>query len=371
MATPNKLIRLADWPFSLKSFALIAIALGLIGITTRLIGHAANTPTPGPGGTYSDWYFPASSGYSSLEWTFVPIQDPAPSLAQAGLLHYYAYNFAVTNATSAVGSGYAGFQTNGLFNGAPEGEVINFSIWGSNGGTSPTGLINPANTESGGYQIMLKFPWTVGDHYSFQLKAGASPTDSLGKWWGLWVTNQATGTITLVGQERVPATMGGLDSTTLSGHTSMFGEDTHWWNSINGATIYNCSDFQSSAMVALHITAQNGSISPASFTTSTNSGQLNTGSSGYITSNCPVQVYSDSQMDVQHNLGSWSPAATNYLASLEKPGDINGDSNVDVRDLAILSSHFRQTGLFYQGDLSGDGVINLTDYSILALHWGK
>jgi hypothetical protein len=98
-----------------------------------------------PGGTYADWYFP-SNGYSSLEWTVVPIQNPAASLAAAGITHYYAYTFGLTNATSAVGSGYAGFQTDGIFGGKSEDEVINFSIWGSNGGSSPNGFVNADNT---------------------------------------------------------------------------------------------------------------------------------------------------------------------------------------------------------------------------------
>ena len=106
-----------------------------------------------PGGTYSDWYFPNKESFSSLEWTFVPVADPPASLAKEGLLHYYAYNFGLENSSASVGRGYAGFQTNGIFKDIPEGKVINFSIWGSNGGKT-NGLLNKGNTESGGVQIM-------------------------------------------------------------------------------------------------------------------------------------------------------------------------------------------------------------------------
>jgi len=53
------------------------------------------------------------------------------------------------------------------------------------------------------------------------------------------------------------------------------------------------------------------------------------------------------------------------------PGDINGDGTVDVKDLAILAAHFRQTGDASQGDLDGSGTIDITDFSILALHWSN
>ena len=180
----------------------------------------------GPGGTYSDWYFPADESYSSLEWTFVPVADPPASLAKEGLLHYYAYNFSLVNATGAVGGGYAGLQTNGIFKGAYEGKVINFSIWGSNAGKTD-GLLNKGNEESGGVQIMYKYPWTVKHKYRFELKQGPSGIDSLGKWWGLWVTDETSGNKTFVGEQRVPAIIKGKSAVYWNAHTSMFGEDLH------------------------------------------------------------------------------------------------------------------------------------------------
>ena len=56
-----------------------------------------------PGNTFSDWYFPDLEGYSSLEWTFIPVVDPSKTLAEKGLLHYYAYNFSLKNSTNDVG----------------------------------------------------------------------------------------------------------------------------------------------------------------------------------------------------------------------------------------------------------------------------
>ena len=278
-----------------------------------------------PGGTYSDWYFPVANsspaysssadGYYSLEWTFVPVVDPPESLAKEGLLHYYAYNFALVNATGSIGGGYAGFQSNGILNDQQEGKVINFSIWGSNGGKT-RGLLNKSNDESGGVQIMYKYNWVVGHHYYFELKQGPSGTDSLGKWWGLWVTDKTANGKTFIGEQRVPTRINGKSATEWSAHTSMFGEDCHWWHSLNGDIKYpDCSAFQGSALAATDITANEGKVKPIRFTNMVNSGGPVTGSNGFKSVNCAVSIYQDStSFNVQHNLGYWAKPAPDVLS---------------------------------------------------------
>jgi len=267
-----------------------------------------------PAGTYSDWYFPADKTYLSLEWTFIPVADPPASLAEEGLLHYYAYNFALLNSSQDIGGGYAGFQTNGIFKDEPEGKVINFSIWGSNSGKT-NGLLNTGNGESGGVQIMYKYNWTIDHKYHFQLKQGPSGIDSLGKWWGLWVKDENTGIYTFVGEQRVPSHINGKDAISWESHTSMFGEDLHWWKSLNGDKKYtDRSAFQCSAMAAIEITANDGTIKPLKFTNYTNSGKNVTGDNGFKSVNSTVTIYQDSvNFGVQHNLGYWAAPAPNYL----------------------------------------------------------
>lgn len=266
----------------------------------------AQTKYYGPGGTYTDWYFPESGGFSSLEWTFVPIADAPESLTKEGLLHYYAYNFSLLNATNSLGSGYAGFQTNGLFKGQFKGKVVNFSIWGSNGGKTD-GLLNEANSESGGFQVMYEFDWIVGHQYTFELKQGPSGTDSKGKWWGLWVTDKNTNAKTFIGEQRVASQINGKPLTWWSSHTSMFGEDLHWWKSLNGNVKYtDCSQFQSSAMAIINVSANNGSIKPIKFTNFVNSGKTATGNNGFKSYNCGVSIFKNpSKFEAQHNLGYW------------------------------------------------------------------
>jgi len=267
-----------------------------------------------PGGTYSDWYFTKDQTFSSLEWTFVPVQDPPESLAKAGLLHYYAYNFGLDHATSAVGRGYAGFQTNGIFKNKQKGKIINFSIWGSNGGKSPA-WVNKSNGESGGYQIMMPYKWVVGHHYRFELKAGPSGQDDKGKWWGLYVTDLDTKKKDFVGEQRVPAIIGGKSSTHWAPHTSMFGEDLHWWQSLNGQVKFtDQSSFQPSAMAAINITANNGRIRPIGFHNHTNSGEPVKADNGFLSVSADVSIYqNDSTFDVQHNLGHWATPAPNMI----------------------------------------------------------
>lgn len=298
------------------------LLLLLFGGGTNAIAQKAKIAEPvyhSPGGTYSDWYFPKDIHYTSLEWTFVPVADPPASLTEEGLLHYYAYNFALVNATDAVGGGYAGFQTNGIFKDKPEGEVINFSIWGSNAGKT-NGMLNTANIESGGVQIMFKYRWMVKHRYRFELKQGPSGTDASGKWWGLWVTDESTNIKTFIGEQRVPSVINGKPAEYWNAHTSMFGEDLHWWKSLNGNVKYpDCTAFQPSAMAAINITANGGAVKPVKFTNYDNSGKPVTGSNGFKSVNCDVSIYRDSlDFNVQHNLGYWSVPAPDFIKQINK-----------------------------------------------------
>ena len=299
---------------------IFIILIGIISVTLyNSCGQrsksvpATNTSYYGPGGTYSDWYFPKGK-YESMEWTFVPITDPPNSLTQKGLLHYYAYNFAVVNTQGKdVKGGYCGFQTNGIFKGKQKGKVINYSIWDSNGGIT-SALLHKSNEESNGFQIMFPYEWAEGNLYAFQLKRGPSGTDNLGTWWGLWVTDKSKDETLFVGEIRVPPNKDEAKDLWLGDHTSMFGEDLHWWLSLNGNVKYTtCTTFEPSAMAARDITV-NGTIKPLRATSRTNSGEIATADNGFKTINCAVTIYHDSlDFNVQHNLGYWPTGAPNSL----------------------------------------------------------
>ncbi len=274
-------------------------------------------PTPrltnnGPGGTYTAWTF-TSAKSQQLQWTMTPLLDPPASLTEEGLLHYYAVQFTVDNAVgNNVGGGYAGLQTNGLFNGTAVGKAINFSIWGSNGGKGGDSitLVNPGNQESGGYQLMRPFSWSVGTPYKFLLGPGPTPNDDEGVWVGLWIQDMNSSVVTYVGEQRVPSA---ADVTSLWFLSSMgmFGEDLHWWKTINGTKEYLCSAFQGSSMKVSKVLADGAA--PISSRTHTNSGEENIGDNNYRSYNCEVTAFFNAAHDVQHNLGYFANPPVNSL----------------------------------------------------------
>jgi len=262
------------------------------------------------GQTYSYYSFPEGE-YESLEWTFMSVADPPESLSKEGLLHYYAYQFYLVNSTGDVGGGYAGFQSNGLFRGRAQGKVINYAIWGANGGKTD-GLLRPDNPESRGYQIMYPFEWIEGQAYRFELREGPSGLDGRGKWWGLWVEDVATGSVTFVGELRVQTKINGRDAKMWSSRTHVFGEDLHWWGYLWGRSEYICSDFQPSSMAVLDVTAGANRDRPQ-VSYNVNSGEGYTWSNGHKTTNCHVTMFVNEQGDVQHNLGFWPEPPPNVV----------------------------------------------------------
>ena len=53
------------------------------------------------------------------------------------------------------------------------------------------------------------------------------------------------------------------------------------------------------------------------------------------------------------------------------PGDLDGDGDVDLADLAILLAHYGMSGAGYEdGDLDGDGDVDLADLSTLLANYG-
>jgi len=57
---------------------------------------------------------------------------------------------------------------------------------------------------------------------------------------------------------------------------------------------------------------------------------------------------------------------------IQKAGDINGDSDVNIQDLSIFANYWNQTNPEEPlSDLNGDHKVNIQDLSILAGHWKK
>ena len=289
----------------------------------RVRGHFSVNPDSGrwgPANTYSDYLFP-DTGYESLAWTFLPVADPPESLREKDLLHYYAYQFHLLNATSRVGLGYAGLQSDGHLetdDGNRWGKVVNYSIWGSDSARTG-GLVNPDNDECGCHQIMVRYEWVEGRKYRFELGEGPSGEEDEGKWWGLWVTDHATDSTTFVGEQRVPAEIGGRPSVLLQPHTVAFGEDMHWWHTLTGRRAYICSDFEGSSLAILDPTAGEDGDEPTRVRGWTNSGTVAVGGNGHRTTLCHVTVFQDGSGNVQHNVGYWPEPPENVLEEDNRP----------------------------------------------------
>jgi hypothetical protein len=60
-----------------------------------------------------------------------------------------------------------------------------------------------------------------------------------------------------------------------------------------------------------------------------------------------------------------------YGVTAACPGDLDGDSDVDLSDLARLLSHYGESGAAYEdGDVDGDGDVDLSDLATLLSVYG-
>lgn len=56
---------------------------------------------------------------------------------------------------------------------------------------------------------------------------------------------------------------------------------------------------------------------------------------------------------------------------LPRPGDVDGDGDVDIVDLSQLLANFGMSGSFLDGDLNNDGDVDLDDLSMVLAHFGE
>ena len=263
----------------------------------------------GPANTFGFYTF-ADSLYpmARIEWTMLPIQAPAESLHEKGLLHYWAMQFLHDDQGRL--AGYAGLQSQGLFKNEPlNRRVINFAIWDSDASNTDA-MVDTENDECRCHQIMLPFEWEEGTPYRFVADTGPSGETDEYRWWGLWVTNLATDSTTFVGETR--SWRRRIQDPPVS-----WGEDLHWWHTIVGNAGYKCEDFESSSLAVLDVLADG--ISPISVHGLTSGGTEVTGPNGHRITLCDSAVVYSLETDVQHNLGYWPTPPENVLRKESAP----------------------------------------------------
>ena len=77
-----------------------------------------------------------------------------------------------------------------------------------------------------------------------------------------------------------------------------------------------------------------------------------------------VETVAQALAEAKAQIGTTPPAV--------KPGDVNGDGLINIKDATLVSLNWGKTGATAaQGDLNGDGLVNIKDATLVSLNWGK
>ena len=90
------------------------------------------------------------------------------------------------------------------------------------------------------------------------------------------------------------------------------------------------------------------------------------------TYNVTVKAKDDLNGDGNPVDGLESPWSDPLLVYVVIPGDLDGDSDVDLSDLAQLLAHYGTIGdaTYWMGDIDGDGDVDLSDLAALLANYG-
>jgi len=244
---------------SLAKLAFTAVlSLGTV-VGTSAPAYAAVAPN----GTYSWWYWPASStGYYNFDER-VTIIGHSP-----GTHYFWAHQIGFVGGDG----GYLGLQVGSYPNNT---KIALFSLWGANGAEGAN--CGPFVEGGAGYTCRIDpFNWVTGRAY--RLRVWAVGADALGEWWGAWVQDTVTGVDSYVGKLRVPTSWGGLRPDWSVSWTEYFGSRPK-----------NCAKIPWAKAQFDYPTADNGTVQIASHTPTVGSGD------------CPgySQIYQIPGADVQ------------------------------------------------------------------------
>lgn len=145
------------------------------------VAHAGDTP-----GTYVDWAFDGVSGLRDVAYTITVERDPGDQ-SQV----YWSNQVGWTNGRG----GYAGYQTNA----STTQRLFLFSVWDVTEARpgSTNSWCQAFGGEGEGMSCRMWHKWTPGQPYRFHYQSEGSG------WWGMTITNTATGLSFKLGSIRV------------------------------------------------------------------------------------------------------------------------------------------------------------------------
>jgi len=252
------------------------VSVGLLGAGLMAVAPAPPAAAAvAPNGTYSNWTWPASSGYYNM--------DERLTVINAGAHYFWSHQFGFVGGDV----GYIGLQNGSYPNNT---KIALYSVWGANAAEGPN--CGPFVEGSPGYTCRLDpYNWVTGRAY--RLRIWANGTDSQGEWWEGWVQDTVTGTDTYIGRIRVPTAWGWLTTGSVS-FTEYFGPQVNL-----------CSQFPWAKAQFDFPTANAGTVQISSHVPTVSS-----------TGNCPAysRIYPQPGADV-HEMGHAIPVTVSRVDS--------------------------------------------------------
>lgn len=178
---------------------LLIVVFAIVG-TYIVVRSQAVIPT----GTYTNWNWPAAgTGYWSLEHGLV-VEDVTPDAT-----YFWSHQFQIVGGDG----GYIGIQSHGNTVSKQVGKTAVFSIfgsglWGTPGNCETTQAGFDGGLYGAGTSCRITYEWQKGHAYGF--KVGITGGDSSGVIWTGTVADFTTGSVTTIGQIKVPTSWKGV-----------------------------------------------------------------------------------------------------------------------------------------------------------------
>lgn len=102
---------------------------------------------------------------------------------------------------------------------------------------------------------------------------------------------------------------------------------------------------------------------PAMASTETPTYTVQASASGYLAPRTTLDLR-------DHLVGGYLPASVTFPALALLSGDLNGDNQVNIFDLALVGSQYGNTGPS-PADVNGDGVVNIQDLALISGNFGR